>query len=90
MPIRACHFPASISSWLKSLSVGCGSAQAAQRPAKRHWTGAEISRARKQGGGLSVGVPSNTATAVSSQGCPRPVAHLWWGLSTWSGPGVCV
>eukprot|EP00964_Phaeocystis_antarctica_P034273 scaffold19475_cov24-Phaeocystis_antarctica.AAC.1 len=39
MPIRACRFPASISSWLKSLSVGCGSAQAAQRPAKRHWTG---------------------------------------------------
>eukprot|EP00964_Phaeocystis_antarctica_P150354 scaffold117756_cov39-Phaeocystis_antarctica.AAC.1 len=39
MPIRACRFPASISSWLRSLSVGCGSAQAAQRPANRHWTG---------------------------------------------------
>ena len=39
MPIRACRFPASISSWLKSLSVGCGSAQAAQQPAKRHCTG---------------------------------------------------
>ena len=26
-------------SWLKSLSVECGSAQAARRPASRHWTG---------------------------------------------------
>ena len=39
MLIRACRFSASISSLSKSLSVGCGSAQAAQQPASRHWTG---------------------------------------------------
>ena len=39
MPIRACRFLASISSWLKTFSVGRGSAQAAHQPASRHWTG---------------------------------------------------
>ena len=82
MPIRACRFPASISSWLKSLPVGCGSPQAAQQPASRHWAGelrgcSSINFPREEAsGGLSLfGTPSNAATAGLIAGVPHEAAR---------------
>ena len=79
---RACRFPASISSWLKSLPVGCGSPQAAQQPASRHWAGelrgcSSINFPREEAsGGLSLfGTPSNAATAGLIAGVPHEAAR---------------
>jgi hypothetical protein len=78
MSIRACRFPASISSWLKSLPVGCGSPQAAQQPASRHWAGElrgcssrNFPREEASGGLSLFGTPRvMRPLRVSSQGCP--------------------